>query len=110
MRRDAGRDARVGGALARRRRGLRRRARAGAAGWAPPTAVAARPLATPVAAPPAATPARTSPPAPREVRTGAYTLEVSALSAPGRAEHLRHVLAYRLPDPYVTPLAGTSGH
>ena len=76
----------------------------------PTIAVAATPLAVPVAAPPAPTPARPSPPAPREVPTGAYTVEVAALSDPGRAEHLRHVLAYRFPDAFVTPLAGTSGH
>jgi len=72
-----------------------------------PTTLAA---AVPVAAPPASPPARPSPPAPREVPTGAYTVEVAALSDPGRAEHLRHVLAYRFPDAFVTPLAGTSGH
>jgi len=76
----------------------------------PTIAVAATPLAAPVAAPPAPTPARPSPPAPREVPTGAYTVEVAALNDPGRAEHLRHVLAYRFPDAFVTPLAGTSGH
>src|SRR3989442_6416058 len=70
----------------------------------------AAPLAAPVAAPPAPTPVRPSPPAPREVPTGAYTVEVAALNDPGRAEHLRHVLAYRFPDAFVTPLAGTSGH
>ena len=70
----------------------------------------AAPLAAPVAAPPAPTSARPSPPAPREVPTGSYTVEVAALSDAGRAEHLRHVLAYRFPDAFVTPLAGTSGH
>src|SRR2546425_8154333 len=63
----------------------------------PTIAVAATPPAAPLAAPPAPTPARPSPPAPREVPTGAYTVEVAALSDPGRAEHLRPVLAYRFP-------------
>src|SRR5881409_2744389 len=68
-----------------------------------PTTLAA---AAPVAAPPA----RPSPPAPRDVLTGSYTVEVAALSDPDKAEHLRRVLAYRFPDAFVTPLAGTSGH
>src|SRR5437899_2486418 len=76
-------------------------------GWRSGSAAA---LAAPAAAPPAPTPARPSPTAPREGPTGAYTVEVAALSDPGRAEHLRHVLAYRFPDAFVTPLAGTSGH
>ena len=70
----------------------------------------AAPLAVPVAAPPASPPARPSPPAPRDVPTGSYTVEVAALSDPDKAEHLRRVLAYRFPDAFVTPLAGTSGH
>src|SRR5438477_298720 len=61
----------------------------------------------PRAAPPRARP---SPPAPRDVLTGSYTVEVAALSDPDKAEHLRRVLAYRFPDAFVTPLAGTSGH
>ena len=72
-----------------------------------PTTLAA---AVPVAAPPASPPARPSPPAPRDVLTGSYTVEVAALSDPDKAEHLRRVLAYRFPDAFVTPLAGTSGH
>ncbi len=76
----------------------------------PTILAAAAALAAPAAAPPAPTPARPSPTAPREGPTGAYTVEVAALSDPGRAEHLRHVLAYRFPDAFVTPLAGTSGH
>ena len=72
----------------------------------PTIAVAAMPLA----APPASPPARPSPPAPRDVLTGSYTVEVAALSDPDKAEHLRRVLAYRFPDAFVTPLAGTSGH
>src|SRR5438552_1255693 len=76
----------------------------------PIIAVAAMPLAVPVAAPPASPPARPSPPAPRDVPTGSYTVEVAALSDPDKAEHLRRVLAYRFPDAFVTPLAGTSGH
>ena len=70
----------------------------------------AAPLAAPAAAPPAPPPARPGPPAPREVPSGSYTIEVAALSDPGKAEHLRQVLAYRFPDAFVTPLAGTSGH
>src|SRR5436190_209912 len=60
-----------------------------------PTTLAA---AVPVAAPPASPPARPSPPAPRDVLTGSYTVEVAALSDPDKAEHLRRVLAYRFPD------------
>src|SRR5206468_6717269 len=68
-----------------------------------PTRVAAAPAATPGAPPPA----RPSPPPPP---TGSYTVEVAALSDPDKAAHLRQVLAYRFPDAFVTPLAGTSGH
>ena len=71
----------------------------------PVTLAAAAPVAA-VTAPPR----RLSPPAPRDVPTGAYTVEVAALSDPDKAEHLRRVLAYRFPDAFVTPLAGTSGH
>jgi len=72
-----------------------------------PTTLAA---AAPVAAPAALPTARPSPRPPRDVPTGSYTVEVAALSDPDKAEHLRHVLAYRFPDAFVTPLAGTSGH
>src|SRR5438132_13334392 len=74
-----------------------------------PTTLAA---AAPAVAPAALPTARPSPPAPRDVPTGSgsYTVEVAALSDPDKAEHLRHVLASRFPDAFVTPLAGTSGH
>src|SRR5881396_2044487 len=72
-----------------------------------PTTLAA---AAPVAAPAALPTARPSPRPPRDVPTGSYTVEVAALSDPDKAEHLRRVLASRLPDAFVTPLAGTSGH
>src|SRR5438046_3856931 len=44
----------------------------------------AAPLAAPAAAPPAPPPARPGPPAPREVPSGSYTIEVAALSDPGK--------------------------
>jgi len=69
----------------------------------------AAPLAAPAAAPPAPPPARPGPPAPREVPSGSYTIEVAALSDPDKAAHLRQVLARRFPDAFVTPL-GTSSH
>src|SRR5216117_2370409 len=72
-----------------------------------PTTLAA---AAPVAAPAALPTARPIPRPPRDVPTDSYTVEVAALSDPDKAEHLRHVLAYRFPDAFVTPLAGTSGH
>src|SRR2546425_11811248 len=72
-----------------------------------PTTLAA---AAPVAAPAALPTARPSPRPPRDVPTGSYTVEVAALSDPDKAEHPRHVLAYRFPDAFVTPLPGTSGH
>src|SRR5881296_2366649 len=72
-----------------------------------PTTLAA---AAPVAAPAALPTARPIPRPPRDVPTDSFTVEVAALSDPDKAEHLRHVLAYRFPDAFVTPLAGTSGH
>src|SRR5881397_2557051 len=70
----------------------------------PATLAAAAPVAA-LTAPPR----RPSlPPAPRDVPTGDYTVEVAALSDPDKAEHLRHVLASRFPDAFVAPLAGTS--
>src|SRR5438552_7470069 len=72
----------------------------------PPTLAAAAPVAAPAALPTA----RPIPRPPRDVPTDSYTVEVAALSDPDKAEHLRHVLAYRFPDAFVTPLAGTSGH
>src|SRR5947209_11716471 len=72
-----------------------------------PTILAA---AAALAAPAALPTARPSSRPPRDVPTGSYTVEVAALSDPDKAEHLRHVLAYRFPDAFVTPLAGTSGH
>src|SRR5256886_7904562 len=69
----------------------------------PTIAVAATPLAAPMAAPPAPTPARPSPPAPREVPTGSYTVEVAPLSDPRRAQHPPHPLAYPSPAALATP-------
>jgi len=63
--------------------------------------------AAPVPAPPLPSPAR--PPPPPEVATGAYSVEVAALSDPDKAQHLRQVLARRFPDVFVSPLAGTRG-
>src|SRR5205809_7003481 len=57
-----------------------------------PTMVVA---ATPLAAPAALPTARPIPRPPRDVPTDSYTVEVAALSDPDKAEHLRHVLAYR---------------
>src|SRR5262249_1510561 len=60
----------------------------------------------PLVPPPRAVPpARTVPP-PRELPTGVYTVEVAALSDPGKAQHLRQVLAQRFPDAFVSPLTG----
>jgi rare lipoprotein A len=50
-------------------------------------------------------PARPDPP-PRDLPTGSYTVEVAALSDPGKAQHLRQVLAQRFPDAFVSPLTG----
>src|SRR5437870_3968394 len=61
-----------------------------------PTTLAA---AAPAVAPAALPTARPSPPAPRDLPTGSYTVEVAALSDPDKAEHLRHVLAFRTPVP-----------
>ena len=61
------------------------------------------------AAPAVPPPARPSAPAPRDLPTGSYTVEVAALSDPDKAAHLREVLARRFPDAFVAPLAGTRG-
>src|SRR5207249_6925704 len=71
-----------------------------------PTTLAA---AAPAVAPAALPTARPSPPAPRDVPTGSYTVEVAALSDPDKARHLRQVLAHRFPEAFVAQLAGTSG-
>jgi len=79
----------------------------------PTVLAAAAPVAAPVAAaaaPPAPPPARPGPPAPREVPSGSYTVEVAALSDPDKAAHLCGVLARRFPDAFVAPLAGARGH
>src|SRR5438045_3086387 len=49
------------------------------------------------------------PPAPRDLPTGTYTIEVASLSDPAKAHHLRDVLAHRFPDAFVSPLAGNAG-
>src|SRR2546426_7227921 len=54
------------------------------------------------AAAPVAPPARPTAPAPRDVFTGSYTVEVAALSDPDKADHLRQVLARRFPEAFVT--------
>src|SRR5438094_181479 len=56
----------------------------------PTIAVAATPPRRSGPAPPRRPTRPPSPPAPREVPSGSYTIEVAALSDPGRAEHLRH--------------------
>jgi len=57
----------------------------------------------------ATAPSRPSPPAPRDVPSGSYTVEIAALSDPDKARHLRQVLAHRFPEAFVAQLAGTSG-
>ncbi len=49
------------------------------------------------------------PPPPRDLPTASYTIEIAALSDPGKAQHLRQVLATRFPDAFVSPLAGVGG-
>jgi rare lipoprotein A len=41
--------------------------------------------------------------------TSSYTVEIAALSDPGKAHHLREVLARRFPDAFVSPLQGAAG-
>ena len=55
----------------------------------------------------ATAPSRPSPPAPRDVPSGSYTVEIAALSDPDKARHLRQVLARRFPEAFVAQLAGT---
>src|SRR5438132_254380 len=83
--------------------------RGGTRGWVALWLVGAAGCAA-VGAPAPPPTARPIPRPPRDVPTDSYTVEVAALSDPDKAEHLRHVLAYRFPDAFVTPLAGTSGH
>ena len=49
--------------------------------------------------------ARLLPPAPHDLPTAAFCVQVAALGDPDRAEHLRRVLAQRFPDAFVSPLA-----
>src|SRR3989442_858962 len=56
-----------------------------------------------------APPPRFVPPPLRDLPTGVYTVEVASLSDPGKAQHLRQVLAYRFADAFVSPLAGGAG-
>ena len=55
------------------------------------------------AAPPPLVPAP-----PHDLPTGSYTIEVASLSDPGKAHHLRDVLARRFPDAFVSPVAGAA--
>jgi rare lipoprotein A len=64
------------------------------------------PPASPPAPPPARpVPARAQDPPP----AASYMVQVAALGDPGRAEHLRQVLARRFPEAFVSAFAGATG-
>ena len=67
------------------------------------------PLVVPPPALPSASPPPLAPPPPSDPVSGSYTIEVASLSDPGRAQHLRQVLARRFPDAFVSPLRGAAG-
>jgi rare lipoprotein A len=50
------------------------------------------------------------PPAPNDLPAISYSVEVASLTDPGRADHLRGVLARRFPDAFVAPLRGVAGN
>jgi len=50
------------------------------------------------------------PPAPNDLPASSYSVEVASLTDPGKAHHLRGVLARRFPDAFVAPLAGVAGN
>ena len=49
-------------------------------------------------------------PAPGDLPTASYVVQVAALGDGDRAEHLRRVLALRFPDAFVSELTATDGH
>jgi len=49
-------------------------------------------------------------PAPGDLPTASYVVQVAALGDGDRAEHLRRVLALRFPDTFVSELTATDGH
>jgi len=58
-----------------------------------------------VLGPPRAGTARLVPPAPHDLPTAAYCVQVAALGDAGRAEHLRRLLAERFAEAFVSPFA-----
>jgi rare lipoprotein A len=75
---------------------------------AAPVVVAQREAAPPIVAERAPEPALL-PPAPNDLPSASYSVEVASLTDPARADHLRGVLARRFPDAFVAPLRGTAG-
>jgi rare lipoprotein A len=77
---------------------------------AEPVIVARREPAAPVVVAERAPEPALLPPAPNDLPTAMFSVEVASLTDPARADHLRGVLARRFPDAFVAPLRGAAGN